>query len=134
MSLSLSGHRSFDGTLDIAHSPMLELSNAVVRLYKEVIGRGPTKARATFAGNDTLVVVLEYSLTVAERSLVALGEHERVRATRLRLQDALEPELRALVEGITGRRPIARITGVDPQRDVAVELFTFEPAPREATG
>ena len=26
-------------------SPMLEISNAVVRLYKEAFGRGPTKAR-----------------------------------------------------------------------------------------
>jgi hypothetical protein len=31
------------------------LSNAVVTLHKEQFGRGPTRARAHFAGDDTLV-------------------------------------------------------------------------------
>ena len=43
---------------------MLQISNAMVRLYKEAYGRGPTKARALFAGPDTLVVLLEDSMTV----------------------------------------------------------------------
>ena len=63
-------------------SPMLEISNAMVRLYKEAFGRGPTKARAQFAGPDTLVVILESSLTVAERNLVAMGERQRLRKAR----------------------------------------------------
>ena len=62
---------------------MLEISNAMVGLYKEAFGRGPTKARAQFAGPDTLVVILEASLTVAERNLVAMGEHQRLREARL---------------------------------------------------
>jgi Na+-translocating membrane potential-generating system (MpsC) len=62
--------------------PMLEISNAVVGLYKETFGRGPTKVRAQFAGPDTLVVILESSLTVAERSLIAMGEHRRLRRRR----------------------------------------------------
>jgi hypothetical protein len=38
---------------------LVEISNSIVRLYKEAFGRGPTKARTMFAGRDTLVVVLE---------------------------------------------------------------------------
>ncbi len=74
-------------------SPMLEISNAMVRLYKDAFGRGPTKARAQFAGPDTLVVTLESSLTVAERNLVAMGEHQRLREARLFFQYALEEQL-----------------------------------------
>ena len=38
------------GTAMQDRSPMLEISNAMVGLYKEAFGRGPTKARAQFAG------------------------------------------------------------------------------------
>ena len=110
-----------------ARRPMLEIANAMVRLYKEAFGRGPTKARAQFAGPDTLVVILENSLTAAERNLVKLGEHERVRETRLFFQYALEDEFRSIVEGVLGRRPLAFISGMDTRRDVAIELFTLEP-------
>lgn len=107
-------------------SPMLEISNAMVRLYKEAFGRGPTKARAQFAGRDTLVVVLESSLTVAERNLVAMGEHQRLREARLFFQYALEDQFRAIVERALGRRTMAFISGIDAERDVAMEIFTLE--------
>ncbi|MGP0034389.1 MAG: Na-translocating system protein MpsC family protein [Solirubrobacteraceae bacterium] len=76
----------------------------MVRLYKEAFGRGPTKARAHFADQDTLVVILENSLTVAERNLVALGEHQRLREARLFFQYALEEQFRGIVEEALGRR------------------------------
>ena len=107
-------------------SPMLEISNAMVRLYKEAFGRGPTKARAQFAGQDVLVVILENSLTVAERNLVAMGEHQRLREARLFFQYALEDQFRAIVEEALGRRTVAFISGIDTSRDVATEVFTLE--------
>ena len=64
-------------------SPMLEISNAMVRLYKEAFGRGPTKARAQLAAHDTLVVILENSLTVGERNLVAMGEPDLARDAQM---------------------------------------------------
>ncbi len=109
-------------------SPMLEISNAMVRLYKEAFGRGPTKARAQFAGPDTLVVTLEASLTVAERNLVVMGEHQRLREARLFFHYALEEQFRAIVEQALGRRTVAFISGIDTHRDVAMEVFTLETA------
>lgn len=106
---------------------MLEIANALVRIYKEAFGRGPTKARAQLAGSDTLVVILENSLTPAERNLARLGEHERLRESRLFFQHALEHEFRSSVESILGRRTRAFISGIDTRRDVSVELFTLEP-------
>jgi uncharacterized protein YbcI len=108
-------------------SPMLEISNAMVGLYKEAFGRGPTKARAQFAGADTLVVILEASLTVAERNLVAMGEHQRLREARLFFTYALEDQFRAIVEEALDRRTVAFVSGIDTTRDVAIEVFTLEP-------
>ena len=109
-------------------SPMLEISNAMVALYKETFGRGPTKARAQFAGPDTLVVILEASLTVAERNLVAMGEHQRLREARLFFQHALEDQFRAIIEDALGRRTLAFVSGIDTRTDVAIEVFMLEPA------
>jgi uncharacterized protein YbcI len=108
---------------------MLELSNAMVRLYKDVFGRGPTKAKASFAGPDTLVIVLENSMTVVERNLAAMGEHARLRDARLFFQYAVEEQFRDTVERILGRKTVAFISGMDTRHDVAIEVFTLEPLP-----
>lgn len=108
-------------------SPMLEIANALVHLYKEAFGRGPTKARAQLAGPDMLVVTLENSLTVLERNLALFGEHDRIRETRMYFHGALEQPLRDAVETVLGRRTRACVSGIDPFQDVAVEVFTLEP-------
>jgi uncharacterized protein YbcI len=116
-----------------ATAPTLEIANAIVQTYKELIGRGPTKARVLFAGADVLVVMLEDTMTVQERTLAALGEQERLRAQRLFLTTAAEDQFRTIVEDALGRRTIARVSGFDIDRDVAAEIFTLEPEPTNGT-
>jgi uncharacterized protein YbcI len=106
-----------------------EVSNAMVRIYKEQFGRGPTKARTNYAGPDTLVSTLENSLTAAERAMVSLDEHQRVREIRLFFQHASERDFVDAVEQITGRKVRAFVSGTDTHRDVSSEIFYFEPVP-----
>ena len=106
---------------------MVELSNAMVRLYKELFGRGPTKARTSFAGPDLIVSTLECSLTRIERHMAAAGEHERLRDLRMHFQYLNEPEFVNTVEEITGRKVRAFVSGMDTKHDVATELFYLEP-------
>ena len=105
----------------------LRVSNAMVRLYKTQFGRGPTKARSAFAGRDTLVSTLEDSLTCAERNLVAMGEHQRLRDTRMLFQYGSERTLCDAVERITGRRVRGFVSGIDAHRDISTEVFYLEP-------
>lgn len=57
-----------------AHVSMLmEISNAMSRVFKVQLGRGPTGARAYWLGQDGVAVVLEDTLTPAERRLVEMG-------------------------------------------------------------
>src|SRR5579884_1392331 len=99
----------------VSSSPLLEISNAIVRLYKAAFGRGPTHARARFAGNDTLVVLLQDTMTSPERKLAALGEHERLRAHRLLLHRVVEDEIREVVEGVLKRPILSMISGLDTE-------------------
>jgi uncharacterized protein YbcI len=106
-----------------------EVTNGMVRLYKELFGRGPTKARTDYAGPDTLVATIENSLTPAERNMIAMGEHQRVREIRMFFQHASDAEFTGTVEEITGRKVRAFVSGVDTDKDVATEIFYLEPIP-----
>ena len=105
-----------------------ELSNAMVRLYKEYFGRGPTSARSAWAGEHLLVVTLEDTLSPAERNLVRLGEHQRLRETRLFFQYATVREFCEPVERLTGRKVRSFISGVDTEVDgLSIEAFVLHP-------
>jgi uncharacterized protein YbcI len=108
-------------------SVQLAVSNALVRLYKEQFGRGPTKTRTHFAGPDVLITTLEDSMTPAERNLVAMGENHRLRDTRMFFQHATEDLFRETVEEITGRKVRAFVSGIDTTHDVSSEVFYLEP-------
>jgi uncharacterized protein YbcI len=109
-----------------------EVTNAMVRIYKEQFGRGPTKARTNYAGPDTLVSTLENSLTAAESSMLSLDEHQRVREIRLFFQHASERDFVDAVQQITGRKVRAFVSGTDTHRDVSSEVFYLEPVTKAA--
>src|SRR5215203_4339587 len=106
---------------------MVELSNGMVRLYKDLFGRGPTKARTNYAGPDIIVSTLENSLTRPERNMAAAGDHERLRDLRTYFQYQAEDEFRAVVERVTGRTVRAFVSGMDTRQDVASEVFYLAP-------
>jgi uncharacterized protein YbcI len=125
-----STHRSepADGDGDSRFSVAAAISNEMVRLYKAQFGRGPTSTRTLFAGPDTVVVVLEDTLTPAERNLVALGEHQRLRDTRMFFQYATVREFCEPVERMTGRKVRAFLSSIDTLADgLAVETFVLHP-------
>lgn len=117
-----------DEDLSVGTNPLLEISNAMVHLYKNAFGRGPTHARARFAGSDLVVVVLQDTMTPSERRLAAVGEHQRLREHRLLLHETVEGEMRSAVERILSRPTVALISGIDTRRDLAVETFLLDPA------
>jgi uncharacterized protein YbcI len=103
-----------------------EISREMVRLYKDLFGRGPTKARTEFAGPDIVVCSLENTFTPAERSLAEMGEHQRLRDTRMYFQAATHDKFTEIVERLTGRKVRAFISGLDAEQDVCAEVFYLE--------
>jgi uncharacterized protein YbcI len=115
------------------HGATLQISNEMVRIYKEQFGRGPTIARTLWNGEDVITVLLEDTLTPAERSLVRMGEHERLRTTRMYFQYASVREFCEPVERITGRTVRAFISGVDTQvAGLSTEVFVLYPMGAES--
>jgi uncharacterized protein YbcI len=108
-------------------SVTMEVSNAMVALYKDLFGRGPTKTRTSYAGADTILVTLENSLTQSEQNLAALNEHGRLRDIRMLFQHSSEKDFTEVIERITGRKVRAFVSGIDTRRDVSSEVFSLEP-------
>jgi uncharacterized protein YbcI len=103
------------------------VSRALVRLYKEQFGRGPETAHSYYAGPDTVICLLADTLTPVERSMLDMGEHQRLRDIRMLFQYATETKFREAVEGATGRKVKAFMSGVDVGQDIACEVFVLEP-------
>ena len=120
-------------TVAEAHtSVLMEVSNTMVRLFKDQFGRGPTKARAVWAGEDALVCFLEDTLTPAERNMVKMGEHQRLRDLRMFFQYATVREFCDPVEQITGRTVRSFQSSIDTEVDgLCIETFIFYPKGEE---
>jgi uncharacterized protein YbcI len=111
----------------------LEISNAVSRLHKEFVGRGPTNSRTTIDGN-LVVCLLEGGYTRAEQTLTANDKGEVVAAGRLGLQDAMRQAMIAAVEQTMGRRVQSFMSANDLEQNLQVEVFVLSPEMDEGTG
>lgn len=110
-----------------------QISNEMVRLYKDQFGRGPTRARTHWCGPDALSVVLEDTFTPAERNLVKMGAHERLRDTRMFFQYASVREFCEPIERLTGRKVRAFMSGIDTDADgMSIETFVLHPEGSDA--
>ena len=101
-----------------------ELSQAVVALFAEYIGRGPTRARA-IVRDDAVLVLLSGTLSKAERRLVAQGEEMTVLTTRRTFQRTMRAEHVAAVESLVGRPVIAFMSDQQVEPDYAAEVFVL---------
>jgi uncharacterized protein YbcI len=128
--MSTDGIPAAPGAEHHAHheSASLAISNAMVKIYKDQFGRGPTKTRTHFCGSDLITVTLEDTLTPAEHNLVKLGEHQRLRDLRMYFQYASVREFCAPIEEVTGRKVRAFVSGIDTEADgLAMEIFVLHP-------
>jgi uncharacterized protein YbcI len=101
------------------------LSNAIVGLYKEHYGKGPTKARSYFL-DDMVLCVLRGGLTRAEQTLARAGRVSAVARQRQEFQEAVREDFVGTVEAIVGRRVTAFMSTVHVDPDLNVEIFMLE--------
>lgn len=113
---------------------LAEISRRMVGLFREYIGRGPTRCKSYWAGPDILLVVLGEDFTRAESELLDQGRGSDVMAHRAAMQDVLERAMRDEVERLTGRGVRAFISGSHHAPDLSTELFVLEPLGASSAG
>lgn len=105
-----------------------DISTALVSLYKEHFGKGPTRCR-TYLEPDLVVVILGEGYTASERTLFEAGRWYEVRSARQIWQDSMQELFVTTIEELTGRKVAAFMSANRQNPDLAVELFVLEPTP-----
>lgn len=103
------------------------IAQAMVALYKEYAGRGPTRARAHI-NSDIITVILEDTMTTAEQTLAEEDEEDLVRGVRRVLQGKFREDAMEIVERLSGRKVRAFLSDHAIESDIAAEVFVLEPA------
>jgi uncharacterized protein YbcI len=103
-----------------------ELSRAMVALYKEYVGRGPTHARA-YVHDDLVVIILQDTMIQAEKTLAGEGEEDLVRGVRRVFQGKFREDANSIIERLTGRKVLAFLSDHAIEEDVAAEVFVLVP-------
>jgi uncharacterized protein YbcI len=106
---------------------LAEISNMVVAVYADYLGRGPTKARS-YATDGVITCLLEDTLTRAEQSLIASGRESAVLEVRNSLQETMRDELVKAMERLTEFRVKAMISGTQLDPDVTTQVFVLDEA------
>jgi len=108
---------------------LAEISNMVVAVYADYLGRGPTKAR-TYATDGVVTCLLEDTLTRAEQSLIESGRESAVLEVRNSLQETMRDELVKAMERLTEFRVKAMISGTQLDPDVTTQVFVLDESGR----
>jgi uncharacterized protein YbcI len=101
------------------------ISNAVVGILRENVGKGPRQAR-TIHSDRVVLCVLEDNMTRAEQSLATHGKSDHVLGIRHAFQETMQEELTGAVEALTGRKVIAFMSTNHVDPDLAAEVFVLD--------
>jgi uncharacterized protein YbcI len=102
------------------------ISTAMVRIVREYTGRGPTKAK-TVINHDIVTVLMQDTMTKAEKALIAAGKQDIVLHMRQEMQRTMREDLIAVVEMNLERKVIAFMSDNHIEPDMAIEAFVLEP-------
>lgn len=109
-----------------AGEDLADVTNAIVRLFSDYYGRGPTRAKSYLLDDRYLVTVLRDTLTTVERTLAETGQTELVRRVRLTFQDAMADSFKGAVETVLGRKVVAYHSQILVEPDIGFEFFVLE--------
>lgn len=90
------------------------LSQRIQNLYKAQLGHRPSKVMCRLL-NEKLIIVIEGSITQPEQILAQEGQIHLAKEVRSELDDAIQPQLRTLIE------EILKVNVVDLLSDATLE-------------
>jgi uncharacterized protein YbcI len=108
------------------------ICEGISRFEQEYMGRGPTRIHAHLIG-DLLVVRLQGVLTAAEQQLVKTLPPEKgrdlLKQVRTQLVETARPMIEAMVQEVTGVKPLSLHHDISTVTGEEVILFTLAEPP-----
>src|SRR3954469_21724599 len=100
----------------------LAISNAIVGLYRQHYGKGPTKSK-TYVQDDVVLTVLWGGTVQIEKTLTEDGKGDVVHQMRRAFQHVKREEFVSTVEDLTGRSVAVCLSQYDAGSDLSIEFF-----------
>jgi uncharacterized protein YbcI len=113
------------GVVEPSGEMLSQISTAIVGLYHDHFGKGPTGAK-TYVLDDLVICVLRDGLTTIEKTLFERGKGDTVREMRSAFQDAVADRFTSAVEEVTQRRVVAFMSQAHINPDLAIEVFLLD--------
>ena len=110
-----------------------DLSTALVKVYRELFGRGPVTT-TTYAFGAGYVTFLRDVLAPPERLLVVGGRTDLVCEARAAIREAERERLISEVQRVTGQPVLHDSFQFQPERNLAIELFWTPTSSGEGPG
>jgi len=110
-----------------AGTALMGVTNAVVNALRVHAGKGPTRAKTHYRGDDVVAVVVDDWMTPAERTLLKLGREGLVVESRRSLHSLLADSVRDQLRALTDRSVVATRHELDLETDHAIVIFELEP-------
>lgn len=105
----------------------LSIGREIAELQAHYYGRAP--ARVYTQVSDTMVVVvLEETFSVAERTLIEREEAGGIQDIRRRFQRVQADDFKAVVESLTGRKVRSFVSDTDLKENISLEIFLLSGA------
>jgi len=104
---------------------LARISTEMVRAQKKYFGKGPESAKS-YMLDDFLLIVMRGSHTVAEKTMLDLGQEDQVRSFRQTFQNEMTGQLTGMVEQLTGRKVLGYQSQFIFEPEVVIEIFFFD--------
>jgi uncharacterized protein YbcI len=110
---------------ELSGENLRKISSAIVGLYREHFGKGPTAAK-TYVLDDLVICVLRDGLTTVEKTLFERGKGDVVREMRTAFQDAVADRFTSTIERLTNRKVVASMSQAHVAPDLTIEVFCLD--------
>lgn len=107
---------------------LASISREIVGLLKELVGRGPTKAR-TYLHDDCVVVVLREGHTRGEETMFAAGGGRRVAQGRVDMSETIREPLVEVIERHTDHQVVGFMSSSQQHPDLLSFVFVLDTSP-----
>ncbi|MBP5976581.1 DUF2294 domain-containing protein [Brasilonema sp. CT11] len=110
------------------------LAQRIQALYRDQLGHQPSKITCELS-DQNVVIIIENSITKPEKLLVKTGDEELAEEIRSELDDAIAPQLKALIEETLNVRVIELLSDatLETGRTGIIAILTDSPTIRIAT-
>ena len=98
------------------------IGEQIATLQARYYGGAPARVFTT-ATDRVVIVVLEETFSLAERTLIARNEAEGIQEIRRRFQRIQEEDFRSIVEQATGQQVRSFVSDTDLQQNISIEVF-----------